>query len=66
MAEGPRLNGQQGAVDGEAGIEFIRMSEEDAARLRWYVGYLAKCETRSHDGSETPSPVLQSPCAEAH
>jgi hypothetical protein len=25
------------AADGEAGIEFIRMSDEDASRLRWYV-----------------------------
>jgi PilZ domain. len=27
---------------GKAGIEFIRMSEEDQKRLRWYVGYVEK------------------------
>ena len=27
------------AADGEAGVEFIRMSEEDASRLRAYAGH---------------------------
>jgi hypothetical protein len=26
----------------KAGIEFIRMSEEDQARLRWHVGFAEK------------------------
>ena len=30
------------AADGEAGIEFIRMSEEDASRLRAYAGHAQK------------------------
>ena len=34
------------AADGEAGIEFIRMPEEDAARLRWYAGQVEKDGTR--------------------
>ena len=34
-------------ADGEAGIEFIRMSEEDASRLRGYAGHAEKNETRS-------------------
>jgi hypothetical protein len=34
------------AADGEAGIEFIRMPEEDAIRLRWYAGQVEKDRTR--------------------
>lgn len=40
-------------VDGEAGIEFIRMSAEDQSRLRWYVGYADKRPKRSRAWSET-------------
>jgi hypothetical protein len=35
------------AADGEAGIEFIRMSGEDASRLRWYAGHVEKNGTRN-------------------
>jgi hypothetical protein len=35
------LNGRR------AGIEFIRMSEEDQVRLRWYVGFQEHCRQPS-------------------
>jgi hypothetical protein len=40
------------ASDGKAGIEFIRMSDEDASQLRSYVGYVEKQATQSPPGSE--------------
>lgn len=38
-----------------AGIEFIRMSEEDQARLRWHVGYV---ETRRRSVAAWSEPVM--------
>jgi hypothetical protein len=35
-----------------AGIEFIRMSEEDQARLRWYVGFVEKRRVSTRQWSE--------------
>jgi hypothetical protein len=35
-----------------AGIEFIRMSKEDQARLRWHVGYVEKRRGGSSAWSE--------------
>ena len=40
------------AADGEAGIEFVRMSAEDACCLRMYADYVEKEETRSSAGRE--------------
>ena len=40
------------AADGEAGIEFIRMPDEDAARLRWYAGEVEKNGPQSDGGRE--------------
>ena len=39
----------------KAGLEFLRMSEEDQARLRWHVGYLDK---RRGGGSAWSEPVM--------
>jgi hypothetical protein len=38
-----------------AGLEFIRMSEEDQARLRWHVGYV---EQRRVVGSTWSEPIM--------
>jgi hypothetical protein len=40
--------------DGKAGIEFIRMTEEDQIRLRFFVGYIEKRPFSSSGLSETP------------
>jgi hypothetical protein len=40
--------------NGQAGIEFIRMAEEDQIRLRFYVGYIEKRPRSSSGWGETP------------
>ena len=39
------------AANGEAGIEFIRMPDADAARLRWYAGEVEKNAPQSDGGA---------------
>ena len=36
----------------KAGVEFLRMSEADQARLRWHVGYVEKRRSGSSSWSE--------------
>ena len=38
----------------KAGIEFIRMAEEEQLRLRFYVGYVEKRRRSNQSWSETP------------
>ena len=40
--------------DGKAGIEFIRMTEPDQLRLRFYVGYIKKRRRPSISWGEAP------------
>ena len=42
------------AKDGKAGVEFIRMTEADQLRLRFYVGYVERRPRAGSRWGETP------------
>jgi hypothetical protein len=42
------------ATNGKAGIEFIRMAQDDQVRLQFYVGHVSKRRRACEGWSEAP------------